>query len=269
MAELWNTILIQPLTNGLFFLYKFTGDLGLSIILFTILLRLLMTPLVLPSLRMSKKMQELAPELAKLKIQFKDNKQGLVTAQADLYKKNGANPAAGCLPQIVQLVILIALFNSMNLLLSNKSGAVKNLNKVLYSTNQLTSSQHLSTRFLGLNLISPDVIKIPSVPIPLPGIFLLLSAAVQLLSGKMMAPNVVAEKKVAEKTDSGSDDAMVAAQQQMLYLFPLMTIVIGFQFPFGLVLYWLVFSLIQMLQQYIVSGWGGLTPWLKRVNLIK
>ena len=93
MASLWNLLLTQPLLNSLIGLYKLTGNLGWSIVVLTILLRFLMTPLVLPSLKVTKKIQELAPELAKLKAQFKDDKQKLMVAQAELYKKNGANPA--------------------------------------------------------------------------------------------------------------------------------------------------------------------------------
>lgn len=86
MANLWNLLLFHPLLNALIGLARLTGDLGWSIILLTIGLRLVMTPLVIPSLKASKKMQDLAPELAALKTKFKDNKQGLVTAQAELYK---------------------------------------------------------------------------------------------------------------------------------------------------------------------------------------
>ncbi len=84
-----------------------------------------------------------------------------------------------------------------------------------------------------------------------------------------MSPLINKEKKIAEKTAPEADDAMAAAQQQMIILFPLMTIFVGFQFPSGLVLYWLVFSLMAMIQQYTVTGWGSLTPWLKRLNLVK
>src|SRR3972149_8867955 len=114
MIELWNLILFYPLLNILILLHKLTGNLGWSIVLLTVGLRTAMTPLVLPGLRLSKKMQDLAPEIAKLKEKFKDDKQGMLTAQAELYKQHGANPASGCLPQIIQILVLIALFNAFN-----------------------------------------------------------------------------------------------------------------------------------------------------------
>lgn len=269
MSELWTLVLTQPLLNSLIGFYKLTGDLGWSIIFLTVALRLAMTPLILPGLRISKKIAELAPELAKLKDKHKDNKQEFMLAQAQLYKQHGANPASGCLPQIVQILVLIALFNVFNSILNSTGFSPDKLNPHLYSFNRLPQDFRLSTSFYQLDLIKPDVIPLPSLPLPLPGIFLLLSAAVQLISSKMMTPVIAAEEKVAKKTPGESDDAMVAVQQQMLYMFPLMTIVIGYQFPLGLVLYWLVFSAVSIVQQYYATGWGGLEPWLRRLNLLK
>ena len=181
MANLWNLLLFHPLLNALIGLARLTGDLGWSIILLTIGLRLVMTPLVIPSLKSSKKMQDLAPELAALKTKFKDNKQGLVAAQAELYKKNGLNPAAGCLPQIIQILVLIALFNAFNTVLKpNGQSLVDHLNPILYSINKLPSDFHLSTSFYGLELTKPDLIRLPGLPVPLPGIFVLASALINL-----------------------------------------------------------------------------------------
>jgi YidC/Oxa1 family membrane protein insertase len=270
MIELWNTLLLHPFINLLIGLDKFTGNLGWSIILLTVGLRLIMTPLVLPSLRLSKKMQELAPELSKLKEKYKDDKTALLTAQTQLYKDHGANPASGCLPQIVQLVVLIALYTAFNTVLkSNGVDVISHLNTLLYPFNQLPQNFNFSTSFAYLNLNKPDTFMIPGLNFPLPGIFLILAALVQLLSSKMMAPVVAKEKQLADKTSGTMDDAMVQAQEQMLYLFPIMTLVIGFNFPSGLVLYWFVFSAVSMFQQYSVTGWGGLTPWLKKVHLLK
>ena len=89
----------------------------MAIIIGTILLRLVLSPLIIPSLKLSKKMQSLSPELDELKKKFKGDKTGLATAQAQLYKDRGINPSSGCLPQIVQLLILIALFNAMNFII--------------------------------------------------------------------------------------------------------------------------------------------------------
>ena len=268
--NLWNSLLFHPLLNLLVGLYKITGDFGWSIVLLTVGLRLAMTPLVLPSLRSGKKMQELAPELAKLKEKHKDNKQALMAAQAQLYKDNGLNPAAGCLPQIVQILVLIALFNAFNTVLKpNGEDLVSSLNQRLYANNQLDEGFTFSSRFFYLDLTKPDTFRIEGIPFPLPGLFLLLSASVQLLSSKMMMPSVKKEEKLAKATPEATDDVMAKTQEQMLYMFPLMTIVFGFQFPSGLVVYWFVFSAVSMVQQYFALGWGGLTPWAKKLGMVK
>jgi len=168
------------------------------------------------------------------------------------------------------LLVLIALFNALNSVLRpNGASVADHLNPLLYSFNQLTSDFNFSTRFFYLDLLKPDTFRLSGIPVPLPGLFLLISAAVQLISSKMMLPVISAEKKIADKTKGATDDVMVEAQQQMAFMFPLMTIFIGFQFPSGLVLYWLVFSAVSAVQQYFATGWGGMTPWLRKLNLLK
>lgn len=268
MSQVWNSLLIQPLLNTLVFFYKSTGNLGIAIILLTILLRFLMTPLILPSLKLSKKMQEMAPELSKLKEKFKNDKQGLIAAQAELYRQHQINPASGCLPQIIQLLVLIALFSVLNSILKPASAdLISSLNSNLYSFNLLPNDFLINTGFLYLDLSKPDTFFIPGIPLPLPGIFLILSALAQLASSLMMSPQKIQKKEVSAQP--ATEDAMVEAQKQMTYLFPLMTLVIGYQFPAGLVIYWTIFSFYSAIQQYFISGWGGLTPWLKKLNLLK
>lgn len=267
MLSLWNTLLLFPLTNLLIGFTKITGNFGWAIILVTIILRLALTPLILPGLLLGKKMQELSPELNALKNQFKDNKAGLAAAQAELYKKHGLNPTSGCLPQIIQLLILIALFNALNFIIQANGNLVDSLNPRLYSYNQLPANYQLKTKLWYLDMTKPD--SIPGLPFYFPGIFLILSAVFQLATAKMMAPVLSDEKKQALKTSTETDDAMVAAQEQMLYLFPIMTILVGKNFSSGLVLYWLIFSVISMYQQYRIIGWGGLKPWLVKLRLLK
>lgn len=266
MIEIWNTALYFPILNLLIWFYKLTGNLGWAVIMLTVGLRAAMTPLVWNSMKAMKKQQELAPELAKLKIEFKDKKQELMTAQAELYKKNGINPASGCLPQILQILVLIALFNAFNLVLKSP---ISDVISKLYPFNQLAISTTISTWFYNINLVKPDLINIPGLKFGLPGVLVILAALVQFLSSKMMMPEVQAIKKFAKETEEKTDDIMASTQEQMIYMFPLMTIVFGYQFPAGLVLYWFVFSLVSGIQQYYATGWGGLTPWIKRLGLLK
>jgi len=106
--------MLQPIVNLIYqillFFYKFFGgNLGLSIVFLTLLVKLVLIPLVIPSLKSAKKMQDLKPHLDKLKDKHQDKK-ALQQAQLDLYKEHGVNPMGGCLPQIVQILVLISLY---------------------------------------------------------------------------------------------------------------------------------------------------------------
>jgi len=271
MIELWNFLLYKPLLNALIYLYGLLfNNFGLAIIVLTIFLRLILVPLTLPSLRTAKKMRELAPELEKLKSKYKNDRQKLAQAQMELYRRHGANPAAGCLPQIIQLIILIALYRAfIGVLQSNGGEIATKLNQLLYSPLRLAEGTIINTNFLYLDLAKPDVFHLPGFPIPLPGFVLIAAALVQFVSSKMMQPIVAQSQKVAVKTETKKDDLGTSLQSQMLYLFPLITIFIGYSFPSGLILYWFIFSFSTALQQYFVSGFGGLEPWLKKLNFLR
>lgn len=266
-------IIWQPLINLLIIFYHLFGNnLGFAIIALTVVLRLLLVPLTLPSMRSMQKMKELAPELERLKKKHQGDRAKLMQAQADFYREKGINPAAGCLPQIVQLIILIALFQGFIAVFQANGGDITaKLNEILYPALQsnFEIKREVNHFFFGADLTKPDVIRIPSLPFPLPGVFLLFAAAVQFLSSKMMAPQTKQQKKMAKKTPGEMDDLMMGMQQQMLYLFPLLTIFIGYTFPLGLIIYWGTFSLFQAAQQYFVSAPGGSSSFLKRLSLLK
>ncbi|MEK7497803.1 MAG: YidC/Oxa1 family membrane protein insertase [Patescibacteria group bacterium] len=268
--NIWQIALVQPLANGLIIFYKFLGqNMGVAIILFSVFLRFVLNPLTKPYMDSMKKMKDFAPELEKLKVRHKDNKEMFAKAQADFYKQKGFNPGAGCLPYLLQIVILIALFNVFSSVLTANGEIVNKINTLLYEPLKFAQGTIINTKFLYLDVTKPDVFHIAGVPFPIPGPLLILSALIQMLSAKMTAPFVEKEKKIAKKTKGEEDDMQVAMQSSAIYTFPLMTILIGVSFSSGLALYWLVFSLYQMIQQYYSSGWGGLTPWLTKLNLLQ
>ncbi len=240
---------------------------GLAIIGFSVFLRFVLNPLTKPYMQSMKKMKEAEPQLSKLKKKYATDKTKLMQAQADFYKQKGINPGAGCLPYLLQIVVLIALFNVFTRVLSADTGGIHKLNPLLYSPLKFSSSETLNTKFLYLNMAKPDVFHISGIPFPVPGPVLILAALIQLVTAKMMAPMVAVEKKVAQKSSGKEDDLQVAMQQSSTYTFPLFTIIFGMSFPSGLALYWLIFSLFQGWQQYNTSGWGGATPWIRKMGL--
>ncbi|MFV1917088.1 MAG: YidC/Oxa1 family membrane protein insertase [Patescibacteria group bacterium] len=267
---MFTTLLVQPLANGLILFYRLLGsDMGLAIIGFSVFLRLILNPLTRPYLESMKKMKEIAPNVEKLKKKHKGNKVKFTQAQADLYKQKGINPGAGCVPYIIQIVILIAFFNVFTKTLSADGDPTTLFNELLYPFLQFGEGQVINTWFLYLDVAVPDTIGIPGLPFGLPGPILILAAAVQFLSAKITAPYERVQEAVAEKTPGAADDITSAMQKSMVFTFPLFTLIIGLNFPSGLALYWLMFSLIQAYQQYRTQGWGGLTPWIERLGLIK
>lgn len=253
---MWHTLFFQPLVNALIFFYQLLGqNLGLAIIGLTLAIRGGLTPLTAPSLKSAQKLKELQPQINKLKDKYAKDKQLFAKKQLELYQKHGVNPAAGCLPQIIQLIVLIALFQAFNQVLKADSNHIQALNQILYPPLQLDPSTVINSKFFYLDLYNPDIFTIPAIKFgqwsinQLPGFFLTLSAAAQFFSSKIMMPAAQATQAKAAKTKGESDDMAAAMQQQMLYLMPLMTLFIGLRFPSGLVLYWLTFSIFMLGQQ--------------------
>ena len=275
LKTIFTPILIQPLTNGLILFYNLLfHNMGLAIIGFSLLIRFITNPLTKKSMDSMKKIKEIEPQVSKLKKKYANDQKGLMAAQTELYKQKGINPSAGCLPQILQIVILIALFNVFNQALSQNGEAISKLNSVLYAPLKLAEDTVLNTKFLYMDVREPDLINKflgldGNKPFPIPGPILILAGLLQFLSAKMTQPLVKKEEKVAKGTKGGADDMAVAMQSSMIYTFPAMTILFGIKFPSGLALYWLLFSVFQMYQQYKSSGWGGLTPFIRKLGLIK
>lgn len=244
--------LSQPILNALILLYKVLfSNLGLAILALTSIVRLALIPLTNPQLKSAQKMQEINPELEDLKKKFKDDKQKLMQAQMELYKKHGINPAAGCLPQIVQFVILISLYQAFNQVIKPDVGLVNKLNQNLYPIAKLATGSVLNLNFLYLNLSKPDLIHLPGF-VALPGLFVILATIFQFLSSKMMMPMAKKEEKLAKVTEGKTDDFTSSMQKQMLYLFPIMTLIFGYTMPSGAMLYWFAFSFFSFLQQMFI-----------------
>lgn len=245
---LWNTLLYYPLLNLLIFFYKiFFSNLGLAVVALTLFTRLILWPLTVPMLKSAKKQRDLKPALDALKQKYKDDKKKLAAAQMELLQKHGINPMAGCLPQLAQILVLIALYQAFIQVLGSGSKSLSELNPLLYSTFlHFDNATVINGRFLFWDLTRPDPYLI------LPG----LAGASQFWLSKMMLPRTKKEEKLAEKTADKKDDVMYNMQEQMLYLAPVMTVLFGWQLPSGLVLYWLLTTLVSLAQQWYFERKG-------------
>lgn len=259
--NIFNIFLIQPLTNGLVLFYRALGNnMGLAIIGFSLALVLILRPLTRQYMESMKKMKEYGPQLDKLKKKYKGDRQKLMQAQSQFYKDKGINPGAGCLPMILQLVVLFALLQVFLKALTGTDPKV--LNELLYTPLKFHVGEIINTKFLYFDITKPDVFKIPGVGFDFPGLLVILAALVQMISAKIASPYLSAEEKLAKKTENKTDDFQAVMQSSAVYTFPLMTLLVGSRFPSGVALYWLLFSGYQAFQQYKSTGLGGLKNWL-------
>lgn len=118
LVDLWENGIVAYVHDALVFLYSTLGTVGLpswglTIILFTVIIKLITLPLTAKSFRSSRAMQELAPQLKALQAQHKNDREKLMQEQMRLYKEAGVNPVAGCLPMLVQMPVWIALYSAL------------------------------------------------------------------------------------------------------------------------------------------------------------
>ena len=252
-------LLIAPFVNALFGLYYLVGNFGWAVILVTLVIRLILLPLIWPSLKSASKIKELQPKLNKLKEKYSKDKQAMAKAQMELYKQEGVNPLSGCLPQILQIVVLLLFFSAFNMVTGFRGttkGSVEQINAQLIPSFKIDENFKFNLDFLGsdLSMTPASVFKGGiNLNLVLPIILLLGSGVLQFLSAKLMMPNPKADKTIIEATKDKEDDMMSAMRTQSLYMMPAMTIFIGWNFSLGLLLYWFTTSLLTIGQQVLVN----------------
>lgn len=267
IIDLFNLLFFGPVLNLLVLILKgleviqIPGALGFAIILLTVIIRFLVWPFMGSQLRSAHKMAELKPKIQALKTKHSGDKQAFAAAQMALYKEHGVNPAAGCLPTLIQFPVLIALYQTIFAFFPGSSG-LETINKALYHPSlRLENTPDLN--FFGLNLADkPSFGALLTIP--------LLTAALTFVQSKMMSPKPIKEypsdspKEKKEKEEL--EDSMSAVQSQMAYMMPLLIGYFAFQFPIGLSLYWNTLTTLGIIQQYLISGWGGFEGWVRFVR---
>lgn len=272
MVEAWNLLLVHPLLSLLVGAYDLVRDFGLAIVLVTIGIRLVLYPLFVAQIRSQRAMQELAPALNELKAKYGKDRQRLSEEQMKLYRERGANPAMGCLPLLVQMPILFAMYSAF---IQAGCGLGKNLG---------VSSPPQPYDCVGpLTRAEIDTIRFPFIPNPLEEGARLDTSAVWLpwMSGGLQHTDplfvlpalagltqLVASLMAQPTTQARSADPQARMMQSMVYYFPIITVVIAAGLPAGLSLYWVATTVFQIVQQYFVSGWGQLARWLPLLRAI-
>ena len=237
---------VEFLQNVLLTFYSWTGNGGIAIILFTILARLVILPLTIKSIQSSRKLQELQPQIKEIQRKYGKDPQKLQEETARLYREFKVNPVGGCLPMVLQLPIFFGVYQAV-INLTNVSIAERAAGSIIEVLKQsgIANLPQLGQAQLGggflwiADLGQPDPLYILGV----------LSLVFQLIVQLMAMPRI--------------QDAQQKAMSQSMLILPLMFAYIGFTFPAGAVLYWVIGSVLSMIQQYVISGWGSLANYLK------
>jgi len=229
MGNLFTEILYRPLLNFVVIIYNILPwhDFGLAIIVLTTLIRVLFFPLSIKTARSQKAMNQLNPKMQEIKNKFKDDKSAQSAEIMKLYKENNINPLSGCLPLLIQLPILIALYRAFIAGLKPESLGllykfVANpgvINKISFGFIDTTSKMPLLAVFAG------------------------------------MAQFIQAWQTNVQNKGSLNKE-MAALNSQMLYFFPVMIIIIGWNLPAGLILYWITTTAFSILEQLYIKRRG-------------
>lgn len=227
IGQIYTTVLYQPLFNLLIWLYNTTpgNDLGIAIIFLTIFVKIILYPFFTQSIKAQKALANLQPKIDEVQKKYKDQKEKLAKEMMELYKREKINPLSSCLPLIIQLPFLLAVFQVFRQGLSNGS-----LN-LLYPF--IKNPGTINTISLGIIDLSKSSI-----------VLAVLAGIAQFWQSKMM----MAKKTIPQ---SGSNLAS-NMNKQMLYLMPIMTVFIGASLPAGLTVYWLFMTILSALQQIII-----------------
>jgi len=233
MIEFFKVILYEPFLNLLVFFYNVIPghDLGISIVFLTLSIKLLLLPLSMKAVKGQKELKELQPKLNEIKKKYAKDKEKQTKAIMNLYKENKVNPFSSCLPLLIQLPILIAVFQVFRTGLTDT-------NLPVYSF--IHNPGALNTLGFGFLVLSA------------PNIFLAVITGVAQYIQASMLSSTSPLKSVVKKEGAKDEGMMTTMNKQMKFMMPVMTIIIGSTLPSGLMIYWLIGIVFTILEQKII-----------------
>jgi len=252
---MWETIIVNPFTNVLLIIYKLMGgQLGIAIILFTILIRLVTHPLMVKQIKGSQAMQAMQnnKEWQDIQKKYKGDKEKLAQEQMRLYKELGINPFASCLPTIIQIPIIFGLYQSIVRTIAATPGQLLILSGGVWSFWGLDKIIPVNSKFLWMNLGQPERIYLFGVGIPLLAILVAITTYIQ--------------SKVTMPPPSSPGDQGAAMSKMMSLYMPLLLGYFAYNYASGLAVYFIISNLVG-LGQYALMGkvnWKALLPGRKQ-----
>lgn len=245
IVDLWNTTIFNPMVNLLLYIYTLIGNYGVAIIIFTLIVRLVTLPFYAQQQKAMRKQTLLtkSKEWQEMQKKYAKDKEKLAQEQMKLYRENGVNPLGGCLPALIPWPIMIGLYQSVTMVMGAQPEQLMDLAKHLYSGGLFTALAQavpVNPFFLGFNL--------GGNPNSLGGLAYLFPA--------LVAGGTWVQQKMTVMPTTDAQSAQMNQSMQMMM--PLMIGFFSLSFPLGLSLYWIVFSVVGIIQQYFQTGWGNL-----------
>lgn len=243
------------------------GAIGFAIIVLTLAVRIVVIPLVRRQLVSQRRMQMLQPEIKELQRRFRGDAMKVREAQQQLFRERGVNPFSGCLPLLLQLPLLFIVYAVIQNGITNYNPTemlkVFGVQVVPLEcpaqpvidpvTNHPRPCIDPIVPWLGnLDVSRPEILfTIPVISFGISGLAI-VSALLQLIQSRMLLAPV----------DPENDDPNVRIQRQTMLFLPLISVLYGGILPAGLFIYWIVATVFQIVQQYLIVGWGAMFPIL-------
>lgn len=264
--NLFDVVIVQPILNLLMVIYAVIpgSDFGISVVLFTIIIRFLLWPLVKKQLHQAKAMRKMQPELVKIREKYKKNSQAQGLAMMELYKQHNISPFGSIGVLLIQLPILIAMYRVVQIFVMYRSdlskytyGFMENLPAVKHLIDNPDNFNHY---FLGLVDLTQHAVSQSGVVIGLM-ILALIAAVLQYFTSKQMSPNsdngkrlrdVLAEASQGQEANQAEVNAIV--MRKMTKFMPVMMFFVMIYLPGALVLYMVTSNAVAFIQNKIILG---------------
>ena len=250
---MWDTIVIQPFVNGLLLINSLVGNFGISIILFTIVIRLITHPLTVQQFKATQGMQKLNedPRYKKMQEKYKGDKERLAQEQMKLYKELGINPMGSCLPTLIQFPLIIGLYQSVIRAMAASPFELFRLEQSIYpGLINAADLLPLQNQFLWMDLGQPERLNIFGLAIPFLAV---LVVATTYLQSKLIQPPT-----------SGNDQGAMISKSMNIYM-PILMGFMAYSLASGLALYFLVSNTFGIVQYAVLgrANWSNIFPFIK------
>ncbi len=245
MISLWNS-LGDIFANIIVFLYSFTHNYGIAIILMTVLIRVILYPLMQKQMVSMREMQKIQPLMKAAQEKYKNDKERLNKELMALYKEHKVNPMSGCMPLIIQMPILILLFQALRKF-EYLDSAGKIVGGFLWIPRQVQIIVEGVPKTVA-GLAAPEQL----IQLPGSGIFGIQCLGIMpfLIGGSMYIQQKMTSTGGAAGKGGGSSEQ---TQKMMTIMMPLMIGFMSFSLPSGLTLYWLTSTVLGIGQQYLIN----------------